>query len=365
MSTKKRFDLDGRMPHELDAEWGRVVSCTGRPAGGVAGGRAVHSPSPTLGRPRDRSVELAGRARPMIHHRAASATDRMDHRFCERCGNPADPLATLTRAGLTTCRACGIHACQHCWARSVGSCPACGASVAATPLLRSLPAEQARAANATGGAARSPAAPTPGETSSRVSRAALAAAGGALVLAATVFVFMLVSPLRPTGGVAGATATPGASGPYRVGFASPVASQGAVESGPSATDRTGTSSGATADQESGGGTPPRQATPDPQGSPPAPTPPPEPTAVPTPPPTSVPTTTPEPTAPPPPAASGCVATAPNLVGQHRNEAQRLWIAAGFTGPVTALAGHGNYVIASQDRTPGAVLPCDAGVTIGP
>ncbi len=48
--------------------------------------------------------------------------------------------------GLTTCRACGIHACQRCWARSVGWCPACGVSMVATPLLRTLPAEQRRAA---------------------------------------------------------------------------------------------------------------------------------------------------------------------------------------------------------------------------
>jgi hypothetical protein len=53
------------------------------------------------------------------------------------------------------------------------------------------------------------------------------------------------------------------------------------------------------------------------------------------------------------------------VGQHRSDARRLWSAAGFTGAVTALGGRGNYVIASQDRTPGARYPCDGGVTIGP
>lgn len=75
--------------------------------------------------------------------------------------------------------------------------------------------------------------------------------------------------------------------------------------------------------------------------------------------------TPAPTATPPPVPSGRVATAPNLVGQHRSDAHRLWTAAGFTGDVTALAGQGNYVIASQDRTPGASYPCDTEVTIGP
>jgi hypothetical protein len=56
---------------------------------------------------------------------------------------------------------------------------------------------------------------------------------------------------------------------------------------------------------------------------------------------------------------------PNLVGQHRSDARRLWVEAGFTGVVTALAGQGNYVIATQDRTPGATYPCDRGITIGP
>jgi hypothetical protein len=53
------------------------------------------------------------------------------------------------------------------------------------------------------------------------------------------------------------------------------------------------------------------------------------------------------------------------VGQHRNGAGQIWSAAGFTGTVTALNEHGNYLIASQDRTPGAKYPCDAGVAIGP
>jgi hypothetical protein len=53
------------------------------------------------------------------------------------------------------------------------------------------------------------------------------------------------------------------------------------------------------------------------------------------------------------------------VGQHRSSVNRLWSDAGFTGGVTALAGHGNYTIASQNRTPGGSYPCDSGVTVGP
>ena len=80
----------------------------------------------------------------MTRLRPASSADRTDDRFCERCGNQADPATTLSRLGLTTCRSCGLHACQRCWARSVGWCPACGVSMVATPLLRSLPAAQRR-----------------------------------------------------------------------------------------------------------------------------------------------------------------------------------------------------------------------------
>jgi len=284
----------------------------------------------------------------MIHPRAASSADRVDDRFCERCGNPAGPMTTLTRAGLTTCRACGIHVCARCWARSAGSCPACGVSIAATPL----------------------AVATPGHRSARGRAPALAAAGGALLLTATVFAFAFVAPLRPTAGVAGATGTPRTSGLDAVGFAPPTVSKGAVGTDPSATDRTGTGSGGTAGPGTtkpppGGGTPPPETTPGPHVPPPVPTPTPEPTAVPPPPPTPDPTPTPEPTAPPTPTASQCVATAPNLLGQNRSDAHRLWTAAGFTGAVTALDGHGNFAIASQDRTPGAVFPCDTGVTIGP
>ena len=84
----------------------------------------------------------------MTRLRPASSADRTDDRFCERCGNQADPATTLSRVGLTTCRACGLHACQRCWARSVGWCPACGVSMVAMPLQRSLPAEQRQGGHA-------------------------------------------------------------------------------------------------------------------------------------------------------------------------------------------------------------------------
>jgi hypothetical protein len=53
------------------------------------------------------------------------------------------------------------------------------------------------------------------------------------------------------------------------------------------------------------------------------------------------------------------------VGEHLRDAGRLWSDAGFTGAVIGLNGHGNYVIATQDRTAGARYPCDSDVTIGP
>jgi len=306
----------------------------------------------------------------MIHRRAASSADRMDDRFCERCGNLADPQTTLTRTGLTACQACGIHACQQCWARSAGWCPGCGVSIAAAPLLRYLPAQRQRAPGETASGAvpsAPPPAATPGKRSARSRLPAIAAAGGALLVTVTVFAFVFAVPLGPSGGVAGATGTPGASGLDGVGVASPVASQDAIGSDPSATDRARTGSGATTGSgtttptEPGGGAPPPQVTPDPTGSTPAPTPTPDATAAPTPHPTPKPT--PEPTAAPTPVAAGCVV--PTLVGQHRSDARRLWTEAGFTGVVTALAGQGNYVIATQDRTAGATYPCDIGITIGP
>jgi hypothetical protein len=60
-----------------------------------------------------------------------------------------------------------------------------------------------------------------------------------------------------------------------------------------------------------------------------------------------------------------VLAAPQLVGERRNGAARIWLSAGFTGEVTALQGSGNYVIKTQDREAGVEYPCDSGVTVGP
>jgi hypothetical protein len=54
-----------------------------------------------------------------------------------------------------------------------------------------------------------------------------------------------------------------------------------------------------------------------------------------------------------------------LTGERRNDAPAIWSQAGFSGPVTALEGHGNYVIVTQSLTVGREYPCDARVTIGP
>jgi hypothetical protein len=246
----------------------------------------------------------------------------------------------------------------------------------ATPLLRSLPTEQRRAAEVDGTAPRASTVATAGRRSARGRLLAVAVAGSALVVAAMAFAFVGSAPLRPSGGVAGLTGTPGASG-QGFGFAAPIASPDAVGSDRSGTDPVGTGSrqtarpGSTAGPKSRGETP-RTATADPNGTPaPGPTEAPGPTVTPgsepTPPPTSRPTPepTPEPTAPPTPAPTPCVATAPNLVGRHRSIAPGLWSAAGFTGAVTALDGHGNYVVASQNRAPGTSYPCQTGITIGP
>jgi hypothetical protein len=287
----------------------------------------------------------------MIRARIQAAADRPDDRFCERCGNPAGPRTTLTRAGLTTCQACGIHACERCWARSAGWCPACGVSIVAAPLQRTLPSEKWRAGGVGAATPRmsGAAAATAGRRSSRGRLPAVAAAGAALVVTATAFAVMFGVPLGPNGGVAGVTGTPGVSGLDGGGIATPVASQDGIVSDPSATERPRTGSGTTgAGAEPplpGGGTQPPRPTPAPRV---------------TPRPTTKPKPTPGPTTPP-----GCVATAPKLVGQHRSDARRLWLKAGFSGGVTALDGQGNYVISSQNRTPGAKYPCDTAVTIRP
>ena len=343
-------------PHTLNGELGRVATCTGRPAGVTQGGRALHSPSPCPGSRREGATEPSGRAGPVIE--TSSAADRMDEQFCENCGSPAGPQLSLTRTGLVTCPACGIHACKRCWARSVGFCPACIASISTAPSAEEPPV---------------PAASTPGPRSARRPLLALAAAGGAFVLAATVFAFGFVTPPGPTGGVAGITGTPEVSATDGLGFGAP-ATPDTEGTDPPAPDGTGDGSDRTArpgavEPSAPSPTPEPPAAPTPKEiEPPAPTP--APTTTPTPAPTPAPTTTPTPaptpsptpkptpapTPTPTPVPSGCIATAPNLVGEHRSDAHRLWTAAGFTGDVTALAGQGNYVIASPGSDARRKLP---------
>ena len=183
-------------------------------SGHIAMGAGRRIPGRSVERLPDDPVEPAGRVGPMTRLRSASSADRTDDRFCERCGNQADPATTLSRVGLTTRRACGLHACQRCWARSVGWRPACGVSMVAMPLQRSLPTEQRRdgvagvlpvaaAASTLGGRKR---------PNRRSRLPAFAAAGAAFVVAATAFAFVSGVTLLPTGGVAGVTGTPGAAG---------------------------------------------------------------------------------------------------------------------------------------------------------
>jgi hypothetical protein len=258
----------------------------------------------------------------------------------------------------------------------------------ATPLLPSLPSRHGRAA-IVGGIPGAPVVSVAGRRSGRGHAVAFALAGAALVVAVTAFAFGSSAVPQPTGGVAGLTGTPGPSGPG-FGFAGPVASPGAAGPTGPGSDSTGTGAPATTGQgpnigPRSPGVTPESATADPDGTPgpdpsgatdaPAPTDAPGPTDPPSnaPTPSPAPTGTPEPTIepttpptePPTPAPTPCLATAPNLVGEHRSSASRLWGAAGFTGVVTATGGHGNYVIASQDRTPGTGYGCDSGVTIGP
>jgi outer membrane biosynthesis protein TonB len=196
----------------------------------------------------------------------------------------------------------------------------------------------------------------------------VAAAAGALALTVAAFVFVLGAPLVPTGGVAGATGTPEAAGlgGALIGRGSPFDPGGAVPSGPGPTPVRPVATPASG-SGSGPGPEPLGVTPGPgdqQGEPP---PDPTPTRAPTPAPTPQPTPkpTPQPTPQPTPASTPCVATAPTLIGAQRSDARRLWSEAGFTGAVTALDGHGNYVIGAQDRTAGRTYPCDTDVTVGP
>ena len=293
----------------------------------------------------------------MIEPWAAVSADGASDRFCERCGSPARPDGALRRVGLTTCKACGIHACERCWARSVGACPACGVAIAATSVLRSL--------RETGRVAAVPSAPPAGlPTPTRTPRKAAGAAVAILLaLGATAFAFVLRPAAPPAGQVAGIAGTPGASADAADRSGSSAAPTGpahpaAATGRPTGAPGRGQVVGGAADEPRAGG--PGSSSPDPIPTRPAT---PAPTRAPTPEPT--PTPAPEPTPTSPPTPTPCLLVAPQLIGELRSDARGIWAGAGFTGRVTALGGHGNYVIGSQSRTAGREYPCDSELTIGP
>lgn len=242
--------------------------------------------------------------------------------FCERCGNLIGAASTLSRIGLTMCNACGVYACGRCWARTAGACPGCGVTVAAA---------------ATAGVAQEAGHPPNRRSWDR--RAPIAV--GTVVLVVSALALVVGGPLRPTGGVEGATGKPAA-----VTSASPSTGQSPLA------------------LLSGGATPPIVSeTPVLPSDRAVPLQTPTPTTRPRPAPTLTPRSTPRPT--PRPTATPCVLKAPVLIGQRRNSAAGIWSGAGFTGAVTTLPGNGNYAIGSQDRIAGHTYRCDASVTVGP
>lgn len=308
----------------------------------------------------------------MISPWGTRSADASDDRFCERCGSPARPTDSLERRGLRTCPACDLHACGRCWARSAGSCPACGSVLGAMSPVRALGGvgmrEPAEPAGARGGPAAAPAlarnlprapgrargpAKATGQTPGRWRIALPLGAAAALAIAVMVTATLNRGGPPFRGDVAGIVGTPDADGrgsPPVPGAGSPAGAPGtgsgtppAAGGGPAPRDAAG--------QPAGGGSTP--GTPEPtrgRTGPPA-------TAKPTPVPAPIETATPAPTP--------CLRTAPELVGARRNDAASIWADAGFTGEVTAVPGHGNYAIGSQSPAAGAEAPCARGVTIAP
>jgi hypothetical protein len=166
-------------------------------------------------------------------------------------------------------------------------------------------------------------------------------------MAVAVFTMINAGPIRPTGGVAGATGTPAPSDGSS-GLGLPGSSGGPVAVG-------------------GGGKFLSGPTPEPTTGAPGPTPRPTtpPTAAPTPARTAQPTPRPTHAPPPTPTPDPTTCVAPRLVGQHWNSVAKIWHDAGFTGAVTRLAGKGNYLIATQNRVAGRAYPCVSTVTVGP
>jgi hypothetical protein len=285
---------------------------------------------------------------------------------CERCGNLIGPAATLMGIGLKTCPSCGVFACDRCWGKAGGACPGCGATIASAAETAFAPevavAAEAPVAPQVAVAAEAAIVREDGlarDRRGRDRRSQIAIVTLAVVaVAVSLLALNTSSPFRAEGEVAGATGTPAAL--TRADSAAPSAlpspAAGAVEVpiGSPASP----SLAATAVAANPSGTPVAGG-----AAPSAPVPTPSPTPRRTPAPTPRPT--PAPTPRPKPAPTPCALVAPQLIGEHKASAATIWSGAGFRGTVTTLPGHGNYVIASQNRVAGQKYPCDASVTVGP
>jgi hypothetical protein len=305
----------------------------------------------------------------------ASPSGRATLPHCERCGNLIGPAATLMRIGLRTCPSCGVFACDRCWGKAQGACPGCGVSTSTTD---TAVAPEAPVVAGTAAAA----APTVAAEATVAPDAAVVRAGGlardrrrrdrspiaivtlvVVAVAVSVLALNASNPFRAEGQVAGATGTPGVtdapSGPEQ--SPPPSAAAGTAEApigfSPSA------SLAATAAAANPSETPVASDGAAPAAPLPTPSPTPRRTAAPTPLPTPAPT--PRPTPAPTPRPTPCTLVAPQLIGEHKASASAIWSGAGFSGTVTTLPGHGNYLIASQDRVAGQRYPCDSSVTVGP
>jgi hypothetical protein len=287
---------------------------------------------------------------------------------CERCGNLIGPAATLLRIGLRMCPSCGVDACDRCWGRAEGECPGCGASMASTSEA-SVASETAVATEAaivpeTAVAADSAIVSEGGLERDRRGRGRRSPIVYVVLVVVAVAVSVLAlnskSPFRAEGEVAGATGTPAAlsgTGSAAAPSALPSPAAGAAEAPIGSPASPSLAATAVAADPSGTPVAPGGVA----SSSPVPTPSPKPrrTAAPTPRPTPAPT--PRPT----PAPTPCALVAPQLIGEHKASAATIWSGAGFSGTVTTLPGHGNYLIASQDLVAGQTYPCSSSVTVGP
>ena len=54
---------------------------------------------------------------------------------------------------------------------------------------------------------------------------------------------------------------------------------------------------------------------------------------------------------------------PDMIGERINDAEAMWLAAGFTGTFTRTTS-GNYVVVNQSLSIGGTQPCDEPITVG-